>query len=300
VLDVDERVARLNHSVRHSLRRTGAVVQVSGGIDSAVTLHLAVRAFGTDRVIPLFLPDRASSPISYDMAKAVTQSAGCQLLVVDIDPLVAGLALRDTTVEVVRSYFSDFDDGCDGYAINIDPPTSVRLGVPTFLLHVGPLHGRGERSALLKPTDLRTLMAAQNVKQRLRMTVAYCQAEQRGYAVVGASNADELDLGFTVKFGDDAADVYAIADLRKADVRRLAAKLGVPAAVQARTPTTDTFTLEQSQAEYYYMGDPGALRALDESNTSPYNTEVMQSITATFRHNAVYNKLRIRLDEEVA
>jgi hypothetical protein len=48
------------------------------------------------------------------------------------------------------------------------------------------------------------------------------------------------------------------------------------------------------------MGDPEALRALDESNTSPYNTEVMQSITATFRHNAVYNKLRIRLDEEVA
>ena len=81
-------------------------------------------------------------------------------------------------------------------------------------------------------------MAAQNVKQRLRMTVAYARAEEYGYAVVGASNADEIELGFTVKFGDKAADVYAIADVHKSEVRELAKELSIPADIQARTPTT--------------------------------------------------------------
>lgn len=296
-MDLSERIRRLSHSVRHTLARTGAVVQVSGGIDSAVTLHLAARALGPDRVAALFLPDRATSPVSAELARQAAASADCQLHTTDIDPLVVGLVAPAENARVIRSYFSDYNEQTDGYAINIDTAASLRLGVPAFRLHVGPIRSRGGRSALLKPTDLRKLMAAQNVKQRLRMTVAYARAEEYGYAVVGASNADEIELGFTVKFGDEAADVYAIADVHKSEVRELAKELSIPADIQARTPTTDTFTLEQSQSEYYYIADPEALRSLDLGETSPYNKEAMASIADTFRKTAHYNQLRIHLDD---
>lgn len=297
-MDLDERVRRLAHSVRRTLARGGAVVQVSGGIDSAVTLHLTARALGPEKVVPLFLPDRATSPVSHEMAQQAAASAGCQLRITDIDAMVRALAAPTEVTGVVQSYFGDYNEQKDGYAINIDAATSIRLGAPAFRLHVGPLRGHSGRSALLKPADLRRLIAAQNVKQRLRMTVAYSCAEGNGYAVVGASNADELELGFTVKFGDEAADVYAIADLRKSEVRELAKELGVPADIQARTPTTDTFTLEQSQTDYYYIADPETLRSLDTGNAKVYNARDMARIVDVFRRNAVYNRLRIRLDKE--
>ena len=44
------------------LHRSGAVLGISGGIDSSVCLALSVKAFGAERVVPLLLPDKDSDP----------------------------------------------------------------------------------------------------------------------------------------------------------------------------------------------------------------------------------------------
>jgi NAD+ synthase len=295
-ITLNERIRRLAHSVRHSLQRSGAVVQVSGGIDSAVTLHLAARALSPHRVLALFMPDDATAPVSYDMARLAAESAGCELQTHSIAALVAALTTPDQVTAVVRRYVHDFDADRDGYAINVDPDASLRLATPVFRLHVGPRRGRPTTSVMLRPADLRALMAIQNVKQRLRMTVAYRYAEEQGFAVLGATNADELDFGFTVKFGDDAADIYAIADLSKSGVRDAAVSLDVPEDLRARQPTTDTFTLDQSQAEYYYLADAESLRAIDSTEASAYNESAMGSIMKILHHTAYFNSQRLRLD----
>jgi NAD+ synthase len=80
----------------------------------------------------------------------------------------------------------------------------------------------------------------------------YFHADRLHYAVAGTPNRLEYDQGFFVKNGDGAADVKPIAHLYKSQVFELAAYLDVPDAIRQRTPTTDTFSLPQSQEEFYF------------------------------------------------
>ncbi|MDM7323898.1 MAG: NAD+ synthase [Thermus sp.] len=69
-----------------------ALVAVSGGVDSATTLALAVRALGAGRVHALFLPHRDSNPLSREHAHLVAETFGVALEEVDITPMVEGYA----------------------------------------------------------------------------------------------------------------------------------------------------------------------------------------------------------------
>jgi NAD+ synthase len=70
--------------------------------------------------------------------------------------------------------------------------------------------------------------------------------------VAGTPNLLEYDQGFFVKQGDGAADFKPIAHLYKTQVFALAEYLGVPEEIRRRPPTTDTFSLPQTQEEFYF------------------------------------------------
>jgi NAD+ synthase len=96
------------------------------------------------------------------------------------------------------------------------------------------------------------IVAATNFKQRCRKMLEYYHADRLNYAVAGTPNLVEYDQGFFVKLGDGAADVKPIAHLYKSQVYAMAEYLGVPEEVRRRPPTTDTYSLPQSQEEFYY------------------------------------------------
>ena len=98
----------------------------------------------------------------------------------------------------------------------------------------------------------RTIVAATNFKQRTRKMMEYYHADRLHYAVVGTPNRLEYDQGFFVKGGDGLADVKPIAHLYKTQVYALADALGVPSGITSRTPTTDTYSLPQTQEEFYF------------------------------------------------
>jgi NAD+ synthase len=82
--------------------------------------------------------------------------------------------------------------------------------------------------------------------------MTYYHADRLNYAVCGTPNRLEYDQGFFVKGGDGLADFKPIAHLYKSQVFAVAAALGVPESILRRTPTTDTFSLEQTQDEFYF------------------------------------------------
>jgi len=67
----------------------GAVIGLSGGVDSAVTAHLAVQALGTDRVLGVLMPGPFSSEHSVTDALALARHLGIETRTVDINPIYA-------------------------------------------------------------------------------------------------------------------------------------------------------------------------------------------------------------------
>jgi NAD+ synthase len=96
------------------------------------------------------------------------------------------------------------------------------------------------------------IVAATNFKQRVRKMLEYYYADQLNYIASGTPNRLEYDQGFFVKLGDGAADVKPIAHLYKSQVYALAEYLGVPEEIRSRPSTTDTYSMPQSQEEFYF------------------------------------------------
>ena len=90
------------------------------------------------------------------------------------------------------------------------------------------------------------------MKQRVRKLIEYTWADPLGYAVIGTPNLLEYDQGFFVKGGDGLADVKPIARLYKTQVYALARQLGLPRGDRRARPTTETFSLPQTQEEFYF------------------------------------------------
>jgi NAD+ synthase len=69
--EVEKICMRMRTLLSKTLRRRGLVVALSGGIDSSVTLALAVKAIGAKRVLGLLMPERHSADETLDLSTKV-------------------------------------------------------------------------------------------------------------------------------------------------------------------------------------------------------------------------------------
>lgn len=253
-LDVQQEVEKITRFLReevlHRLRKQGAVVGISGGIDSSVVLALAVRAFGAQRVVGILLPEKESSPESAELAHLLAEQYGVQTVTEDISSALEGFGCYRRRDEAVQRVFPEFEPS---WKSKIVLPGNLleedRLNI--FSLTVIKPDGT-ELNRRLPLQEYAQIVAASNFKQRTRMTMLYYHAELRNYAVIGTPNKNEHDLGFFVKYGDGGADVNPIAHLYKTQVYQMARYLEIPKAIQERTPTTDTYPAGSTQEEFFY------------------------------------------------
>lgn len=243
-------VAALRTHLSTTLKRRGLVVGMSGGVDSSVCAALAVRAVGPQRVFGLFMPERESDPQSLAIAKSLAAQLGIEYTTEDIAPVLEGAGCYRRRNDAIRRVIPEFGDdwGCK-LVLPPDRLDADRLNI-TYLVVQPP--GGEMRRVRLPAAEYRQIVAASNFKQRVRTMLEYYHADRLHYAVVGTPNRLEYDQGFFVKGGDGLADVKPIAHLYKSQVYQLASYLGVPDSVTSRPPTTDTFSLPQSQEEFYY------------------------------------------------
>src|SRR5574342_597893 len=232
-----------------TLRRRGAVVGMSGGVDSSVVATLCARALGKERVLGLFMPERDSSDDALRLGRTVADQLGIRHVVENIAPALEGLGCYARQLEAIRRAVPEYGEG---WRCKLTLPSlleSDRLNI-TRLTVADP---KGEqRTVRMPPAAYLQMVAATNFKQRVRKMMEYYHADRLNYAVAGPPNLLEYDQGFFVKNGDGAADFKPIAHLYKSQVYQLAAYLGVPEEIQHRPPTTDTYSLEQSQEEFYF------------------------------------------------
>ena len=246
---VAEQTARWIRDQLGILRRRGAVVAISGGIDSSVVAALCVRALGASRVFALIMPERDSSPESSALAMQLVHALGIRHEIQDIGPALASMGCYDRQLQAIRMAVPEYGPG---WRCKLSIPSLLdgdRLNIT--LLTVADPQGHQKKVRMAAAAYLQ-LVAATNFKQRCRKMFEYYHADRLNYAVAGTPNLLEHDQGFFVKQGDGSADLKPIAHLYKTQVFALAEVLGVPEAIRTRPPTTDTFSLSQSQEEFYF------------------------------------------------
>lgn len=122
----------------------------------------------------------------------------------------------------------------------------------------------------LNPEPERENVLRGNLMARLRMVTLFTLAQSHRAIVVGTDNAAELYTGYFTKFGDGAADIFPLSQLRKEQVYELGRILGVPEKVLQKAPSAG---LWQGQTDEDEMGVSYAeldafLRGEDVSDTA--------------------------------
>lgn len=243
--------AKLRGVVFNTLGKKGAVVAVSGGIDSSLCAALCATALGNNRVFGLLLPERDSSPQALERGNILCRHLRISPVEMDIEPTLSAIGCYRWRDEAIRSVFPDYGKDWKSKIV-IDQDLLHKRRYDLFHLVVQTPDGVAMKKRLPLTAYLQ-IVAATNFKQRIRKTIEYFHADRLDYAVIGTPNRLEYDQGFFVKNGDGAADVKPIAHLYKSQVYALARWLGLPEEITSAMPTTDTYSMPQTQSEFFFV-----------------------------------------------
>lgn len=243
---------KLQEDTHRVLKRKGGIIGISGGIDSSVTLALTVRALGSSYVMGIMLPEKDSSPDSLELARKLAEKFDVQYEIENISDALEGLKCYERRDEAVKKVFSEYNAKEYKFKIGI-MPNSLNPNLPA-IFYATIIDSLGEQKSKRLPLEeYLQIVAASNFKQRTRMAMMYYYAEKMHYAVIGTPNKHEVQQGFFVKHGDGGADVMPIAHLYKTQVYQIARYLEIPQEIINRTPTTDTYSAEQTQEEFFFQ-----------------------------------------------
>jgi NAD+ synthase len=251
-IDLPTEAERISQRIRGCLAaawRKGAVVALSGGIDSSIVAALCVRALGSGRVFGLHMPERDSSEETIKLSTSVSDALGIQSRLEEISVVLDAVGCYRRRDDAIRKVVPEYGPGYKSKIVlpSVTDSDSLRI----YSVVVEAPDGSQTRHRLTTDAYL-GIVAATNFKQRVRKMLEYYHADRLNYVVTGTPNRLEYDQGFFVKLGDGSADIKPIAHLYKSQVYALAEFLGVPEEIRRRPSTTDTYSLAQSQEEFYF------------------------------------------------
>jgi len=252
-LDFDKETEKISQTVRNvalkQFRKRGAVVALSGGIDSSVVGALCVRALGKEHVLGLLMPETDSASETMGLSRLISEHLGIQTVFEDISGILEAVGCYRHRDEAIRSVVPEYTSE---YKSKIVLPGVMDDDTYRIFSVVVQAPDGEQKKVRLTPSAYLGIVAATNFKQRTRKMLEYYHADRLNYVVAGTPNRLEYDQGFFVKLGDGAADIKPIAHLYKTQVYEMARFLGLPEEICSRPPTTDTYSLAQSQEEFYF------------------------------------------------
>lgn len=239
----------IKDQIYNNFHRKGAVIGISGGIDSAVVAALCVRALGSDKVLGLIMPEKDSNPQSRLLAELLCNKFNIKTEIIDLTHILEKYDIYNIRDNIVRKNFPDFDSFSKYRLVVPNNLESEGISLP-FLQVLD--KSNNIHDIKLGLNDYLNLTAATSIKLRARMTMSYYHAEKNHYAVIGTTNKTEFVQGYFVKYGDGGVDIEPIVNLYKTQVYQLGQFLGVPDEIIQRKASPDTWSFEVSDQEFFF------------------------------------------------
>lgn len=263
----------IKNQIFEKFKRKGAVIGISGGIDSALTCTLCTKAIGKENVLGVLMPEKDSNPKSTIYARNLCEKLGIKFVTIDITNVLDSFKVYSTREQIIKKYFPNFTNQ-DKYRIVV--PNRLVNNSSISLPHLEILDTKNQIHKIrLSLHDYLDLTAATNIKHRTRMTMLYYYAEKNYFVVAGTTNKSELVQGYYVKYGDGGVDIEPLAEIYKTQVYQISSHLGIPDEIINRKPSPDTWNFEVSDEDFFF-GLP--YRTLDliwyanENNIQPEKT----------------------------
>ena len=215
-LSIDPELVRkiLTEFIRSEITRVGfsrAVVNLSGGIDSAVSFVLAAEALGPQNVLAIRLPYKTSSADSLEHAQMLIDQSGCPSVTIPITEMADSLIAREPGMSEIRKgnimararmiVAYDQSEAFKGLVVGTGNKTEILLGYTTLY---------GDSACALNPigdlykTQVRQLARALGIPEPI--------IAKPPSADLWAGQTDEGELGFTYAEVDKL--LYLLVDQR--------------------------------------------------------------------------------------
>lgn len=238
----------IKNEVFEKFQKSGAVLGLSGGIDSAVTCGLCVKSLNPEKILGLIMPERESDPQSQETAENVGKEFNIETKVVDITSILESFGVYEKKENIVKEKFPDFDSECK-YRVVVPPKLESSVGIPYLEI----LDGRGiTHQTKISSSEFLNLTAATSIKHRVRMALLYYHAEKDHLVVAGTTNKSEYMQGYFVKYGDGGSDIEPLVNLYKSQIYQLGKFLNVPNEVMTKDASPDVWSYTTNDEEFFY------------------------------------------------
>ena len=239
----------IHEQVNNNFRKRGVVIGISGGIDSAVAVKLCCDAVGKENVLGIILPEKESNPQSQEFAKKYCEKLGIKYEIKDVTPILDSSEIYQIREKTIEKYFPDYNQSCKYRIVFSENFDNDGLSIPYLEIND---ENKQTRKIKLSLKDYSTIIAATNIKHRIRMTRLYFHAEKNNFLVCGTTNKAEFQQGYFVKYGDGGVDIEPLANLYKTQIYQLGKYLDISSEIIERKASPDTWSFDVSDEEFFY------------------------------------------------